>query len=323
LINIKLYSTFFLLFISCGALAELSFEEQIARDKGIVLYQQSAWESAQPFLKIAAAAGDSKAQYYLGEAIRLNNMFMTAEARKWYEASAEQGDLFAMLRLSSSDDLCKIIGTCEGRSGEEWRKYALKKAHERSNEGDPEAMRVLYILGQGLSWLEKAAETGDSYSQYSLAVAYKNGNGWFLIPGSREKAIERWAKASAEGGFVRGMYFYADFLYTQNEPREEVGYWLKKTVDAGYIDAIGGYALNVAHLPDRYGFPLNLVEAYGLTYLLSKLKGGGMDPEHSKNFLAMIAEKMTAEEIQQGIAYAAEWEKTHPPLSFYPPVYGY
>jgi hypothetical protein len=58
-------------------------------------------------------------------------------------------------------------------------------------------------------------------------------------------------------------------------------------------------------------------------YLLSKLEGGGTGPEDGKRFLPMIAEKMTKEEIQQGIAYAAEWERTHPPLSYYPPIYGY
>jgi len=37
----------------------------------------------------------------------------------------------------------------------------------------------------------------------------------------------------------------------------------------------------------------------------------------------VIAEKMTGQEIKQGVAFAKEWEKTHPPLSYFDPIYGY
>jgi TPR repeat protein len=305
-------------------LARLTPEEEAARDKGIVLYKQSDWYDSQPFLEIAANAGNHAAQYYLAEAIRLSKRYTTAEAKKWYEAAAEQGDLYAMLRLSDSDDLCGIIGNCDRKSREQWRNQALNTARERAEEGDTEAMTVLYTMGQGLSWLEKAAESGDSDAQHFLAIAYKNGDGWFVIPGAREKAVERWAKASAEAGYPPGMYFYADVMYKKNSgPNNEVAYWLKKSAEAGHLAVVVSYALNVAHLPDTYGYPLNLIEAYGLIYLVSQLTGGGAAPEDARRNLPDIAAKMTQEEIQQGIAYAAEWERTHPPLSYYPPIYGY
>jgi TPR repeat protein len=314
-----LLSTFF----SGSVLAQLTIEEQTARDKGIVLYKQNDWYDSQPLLEIAATAGDRNAQYYLAEAIRLSKRYTTAEAKKWYEAAAEQGDLYAMLRLSSDGDLCTIIGTCDGKSGEQWQEQALKAARERAQNEDPEAMRVLYILGGGLKWLEKAAETGDGRSQYSLALAYKNGNGWFLIPGNREKAVERWAKASAEAGYAPGMAFYAHFLYNNKRSKKEIAYWLKKTAETGHLETLAAYALYVAHLPDGLDYPLNLVEAYGITFLISQLTGGGSAPINARRNLPEIAAKMTPEEIQQGIAFSKEWEKTHPPLSYYPRVYGY
>ena len=306
-----------------SAFAQLTSEEEIARDKGIVLYKQSDWYDSQPLLEIAAKAGDRTAQYYLAEAIRLSKRYTTEEAKKWYEAAAEQGDLYAMLRLSSGGDLCTIIGTCDGKSGEQWQEQALKVARERAQHQDPEAMRVLYILGEGLKWLEKAAETGDGHSQYSLALAYKNGNGWFLIPGSREKAVERYAKASAEAGYAPAMEFYANFLYDNKRPKKEIAYWLKKTAETGHLEALAAYALYIAHLPDGLDYPINLVEAYGITYLISQLTGGGAAPEDARRSLPKIAAKMTTEETQQGIAFSKEWEKTHPPLSYYPRVYGY
>jgi TPR repeat protein len=324
LIKKILISAALFLLSASTALAGLTTQQQAARNKGIILFKQSAWDSAQPPLKIAAEAGDSKAQYYLGEALRLNAMYTTDEARKWYTAAAEQGDLYAMLRLSNSDDLCRIMSTCDGNSSGKWLKQAETIAAQRAKAGDTEAMRVLYTIGKGLHWLEKAAESGDGNAQYFLAIVYENGDGWFFIPGSRERAVEKWARASAVGGYAPGVYFYADILYKKNNgPNNDVAYWLKKAAEMGHLEVVVSYALNVAHLPDTYGYPLNLVEAYGLIYLVSQLTGGGAAPEDARRNLPNISAKMTLEEIQQGIAFSKEWEKTHPPLSYYPPVYGY
>ena len=245
------------------AFAQLTPEQQAARDKGLALYQQSDWYDSQPLLQIAAEAGDQQAQYYLGEAIRLSKRYMTAEARKWYEAAAEQGDLFAMLRLSDSSDLCRELGTC-ALNGAEWREKALDLAYERAEQGDTQAMHALFNANQGISWLEKAAEGGDSTAQRLLAGLYQDGEGWFFLPGSREKAIEKWFKASAEGRFPEGMMHYANYLYENNGSKEEIRYWVKKAAEAGHISAVSTYASNLAHAPNDLDFPADLIAGYGL-----------------------------------------------------------
>ncbi|MGY2290177.1 tetratricopeptide repeat protein [Pseudomonas sp. SDO528_S397] len=228
-----------------------------------------------------------------------------------------------MLRLSNGGDLCDGMGACAEKTSHTWRKRTIKVARDRAKEGDTQAMIVLYIAKQGLRWLEKAADAGDGSAQQLLASAYKSGRGWFPIPGSRDKAVEKWFKSSAETGYPQGMYFYANYLYTNNRSNKEVGYWLQRSAEAGHIDALGGYALNVAHLPDSYGFPLDRVKAYGLTYILSNLKGGGSDPEEAQKNLSRIAEKMSSQEIRQGKIFAGEWQKNHPPPSYFAPIYGY
>lgn len=91
--------------------APLTPEQQAAKEKGIVLYNQ--YKDAELYLRIAAEAGDPEAQYYLGEDIRSANRFMTEEAHKWFVAAADQGDLYAMLRLSrSGNDLCSVMSNC-------------------------------------------------------------------------------------------------------------------------------------------------------------------------------------------------------------------
>ena len=323
MINRAIFSFLIFLFLSNAFAGQLTESEEKSRDKGVLLYQQGTWTSSQPFLRVAAEAGDKKSQYFLGEAIRLSNRYMTKEARNWYVAAADQGDLYAMLRLSSKNDLCNAMDDCATKTSEEWRARALKIARERAAEGNTEAMVVMFTANQGLDWLEKAAESKDSFAQQLLASAYQRGQGWFIVPGSREKAIEKWFKASAEAGFPPGMYLYANYLYEHNGDMSEIGYWLRKTAEAGHIDALVSYALNVAHIPDTYGFPLDLVKAYGFTYLVSELKGGGASPREARINLPQIAEKINAEEIKQGIALSKEWENNHPPLSYYAPIYGY
>lgn len=323
MINRAILSFFIFFLLSSASAEQLTESEATAKDKGITLYQQGAWTSSQPFLRTAAEAGDKKSQYFLGEAIRLSNRYTTEEARNWYIAAAEQGELYAMLRLSSKKDLCNLLEDCAGKNNIDWREHALKIARERADKGDTEAMVVLFTANQGLEWLEKAAESGDAFAQQLLASAYKSGEGWFLIPGSREKAIEKWFKASAEGGYPPGMYLYANYLYEHNGSKEEIGRWLKKTAESGHINALGSYALNIAHLPDTYGFPLDLIKAYGFTYLIANLKGEAIAPEDARLNLLEIAKKMQPEEIRQGILFANEWKKTHPPLSYFDPIYGY
>lgn len=310
-------------FSHCPAFAQLTPELQKAKEKGLALYQQSDWYDSQPLLEKAATAGDRVSQYYLAEAIRLSNRYTTAAARTWYEAAANQGDLYAMLRLSNKNDLCSELGSCNGKSADEWREQVINIAHERAENGDTEAMTVLFITKQGFSWLEKAANAGDPLAQNTLAGIYKDGDGWFLIPGNREKAVKKWYGASAEGGYPRAMYLYANYLYEHDEKKEDAANWLKKSAESGYIEAMGNYALSVAHMPDNLGYTKNLVEAYGLAYLMSKLEGGGTGSKDGKMILPEIAEKMTKDEIKQGLQFAKEWEKSRPPLSYFVPVYGY
>ncbi|MFI8648063.1 tetratricopeptide repeat protein [Pseudomonas iridis] len=305
-----------------SAAAELTASQKTAKDSGIALFRQSDWYDSQPPLNIAAEAGDSEAQYYLGEAIRLSNRYTTAEAQKWYEAAAEQGSLYAMLRLSNEEDLCGAMGTCSGKTAAEWREQVLEKAGERAEKGDTEAMTVLFTAGQGLSWLEKASEAGDSYAQQLLASVYKSGGGWFFIPGSREKAIARWFKSSSEGGNPRGMFFYANYLFDNNGDMKEIAHWIRQAAESGHIDSVSTYAGKLSRPNNELGVEFNLKEAYGFNLLLSRIKSGTA-PRDAKRNIPELEKRMTPEEIKEGIEFAKTWKESHPPLSYFDPIYGY
>ncbi|WP_312272030.1 hypothetical protein [Pseudomonas sp.] len=80
-----------LILLSNNVFASIIPNQNAEKERGIILYNQYKSISAVPHLKVAAEAGDREAQYYLGEALRLNSHHMTSEAEKWYIAAANQG----------------------------------------------------------------------------------------------------------------------------------------------------------------------------------------------------------------------------------------
>ena len=208
---IKLFNTslcIFFILLCNTANAALTQQQEEAKKKGIELYNQYKAISAIEPLKIAAEGGDDEALYYLGEALRKNNRFMTPEAKKAYESSARKGNIYSMIRLGRiGDDLCSTMKNCP--PGEEspssWVIKAKSLATQRSTQGDSESMYLLYEMTGNDDWLEKSAENGFAFAQFRLATKYQEGSGSFLLPSRRNQAIERWMKASAENGYPPAM----------------------------------------------------------------------------------------------------------------------
>jgi TPR repeat protein len=316
-----------LLLVSHCAWAQLTAEQEKSRAKGIFFYNMMDDYTARPFFEVSAQAGDGESQYYLAEIIRTRKKSITPEIQALYEAAAEKGDIYAMMRLSDKgDDLCHIMENCppDIKTPQEWLESARSLAKERAAQGDGEAMQQLFLMTSHLDWLIKAAESGFPEAQEWLGSLYKEGAGTFLIPGNRKKEIEKWYKASAEGGYPPGMNSYASLLNKRGD-RQGYGYWIEQSAKAGHFSAMSGYAAWTAHMPDEVGYPLDLVKAYGLTLLMAEADPGRgpSSPGYGGQVLPKVAAKMTPEQIEAGKAYAKEWAKTHPPLSRFPPKYGF
>ncbi|MFG0418178.1 tetratricopeptide repeat protein [Pseudomonas sp. zjy_8] len=290
-----------------------------AGDRGVALYKQRDWYDSQQYLRKAAEAGDREAQYYLGEALRLSKRFMTAEAQKWYEAAAEQGDIHAMLRLSSKRDLCGTLRTCS-QDQDYWRQRARKEGLERAEKGDPQAMSEMYNVTGDPDWLKKAAEAGSPGGQYQLANYYKAGEGWFFLPGARETEVEKWYKAAAENGHALAMMQLFEMSATKGD-FESAREWLKKAVETGIVDAVSTYGANLVHMPDQMGFPLDKVKGYAFLSLVAEIRHEGDDFE--RGLLKAIEPTMSPEQVAQAKTYAKEWMKAHPPLSYFDPRFGF
>jgi uncharacterized protein len=314
-----------LLLYSSLVCARLNPEEQAAKERGLMLYNQYKAISAVPFLAEAAEAGDREAQFFLAEALRKNNRHITKEAHRWYVAAASQGDYYAMFQLSYMDsDLCTIMNNCpaDAKSPADWIKMIWEAAKPLVAQGDGEAMKIMYNSTGKIEWLEKSAEAGYAPAQWLLANRYLEGEGFFILPWKRQEAVEKWFKASAEGGNPKGMTAYAHILHEEGDIAG-VRHWMEEASKLGYVDAVSSYGAYVAHTPDLLGYPLDLIKGYALIYLLQELDGGGNMQVYVEDTLPEIAAKMTPEQIEEAKVFAKEWKATHPPLSFFPDKLGF
>ncbi|WP_240920505.1 tetratricopeptide repeat protein [Metapseudomonas otitidis] len=322
---IVLISFIWMLVFPCAGVAELSLGQQAAKERGLMLYNQHKAISAEPYLKEAAEAGDREAQYFLGEALRFNNRHMTEEAYKWYAAAAAQGDYYAMYRLArTGSDLCSVMGNCssDGKTAKEWLVLGRETAKALAEQGDAEAMYVLYYLTTKIEWLEKAAEAGRPEAQYDLARYYQKGNGFFFPPWRRSERACQLLEASAQGGYIRSMLLYQDCLYERGD-NTGIRYWIEKAVEKGDADTVIDYVQLLSHKPERYEVSLDLVRAYGFLILLEELDGGGAAISFVEDFKPKLLEQLTPEQIEQAKAFAKEWKATHPPLSYFPEKLGF
>lgn len=318
--RVYFFAALFSLGISSEVYAQLTSDLNSAKAQGITLYNQFKAASAVPFLELAAQAGDHEAQYYLGEALRKKKRYITPEAQSAYEASALQGDIYSMIRLSeNNNDLCVVMKNCpEGRKEPtEWRKMALDAAEKEAAKGNAEAMYLMFRLTGDDKWLEQSAEKGYAFAQYYLATGYRDGKGFFLLPSSRADVVQRLMKASAEGGYPPGMMAYVETLATKND-LETLRFWYEKAAKSGYASAVFGYGSYLSKNPSELGFSYEPVKSYALISTLLELDGGGGLLKYAKEILPEIAAKLTPEQIEQAKQMSKEWKATHPPLSYFP-----
>ncbi|WP_423815650.1 tetratricopeptide repeat protein [Pseudomonas koreensis] len=314
----KLSIAGFLLVTFAPATLALTDSELAIKSSGIILFNQFKAISATPLLRIAAEAGDQEAQYYLAESLRQKNSYMNPETKKWYEMAAGQGDLYAMIQLGRvKNDPCKLSDDCPAaKEPSDWLNQASSIAQPKAEDGNAEAMYIMYELTLDTTWLEKAAAKNHQISQYLLAKSYNQGDGFFL-PWKRSEAVEKLFKASAESGYPPSMMEYGALLYEKGDI-EGFRHWNEQAALASYATTVYGYGSDLAHEPDTYGFPFDVVKGYALVYTLKELDGGGGLQERVESKLPKIEAKMTAEQIAEGKKFAKEWKATHAPLSFYP-----
>lgn len=318
----RFFLTVLIFFTSAYTYAALTQEELSAKAAGILLFNQ--YKESSPYLLIAAKAGDSEAQFYLAESIRHTKRFIDADAQHWYEASAAQGNIYAMVRLSKqSTDFCSKMQNCpkSHHTPAEWKKLVIELAKNRANTGDSEAAFILYTITSEVSWLEDSAKKGNAKSAWLLANRYKEGEGSFFLS-SRQDAIRTLLKQSAEGGFPKGMLEYAEAEYSQGN-LDIARHWVELSARSGFETAVIEYGANLAHEPDKLKYSFDPVMGYAIIASLEVLNGGGGSKLYTSTLLPKIMEKMSDEQKKSVAIAKINWAANSSPPSFFPDPLGY
>ncbi|MGR4066478.1 tetratricopeptide repeat protein [Billgrantia sp. C5P2] len=308
-----------------SALWALEPEVQAAKDEGMRLWGISEWIEMQPYLELAAEAGDVEAMYYLGEATRLLDRGLSQRAMAWYLQAAEQGDVHAMLRLFQGG-ACTAGDHCPD-GHEDWHHAALDVTQPQAEAGDPAAMLAMFDIYRMFDqprragdWLERAAEAGQPEAQTILGNQILDGRGWYLTNGRRLSAAESWFRKAAEQGHVPGMSGLARVLNEQNNYSSSWD-WLLKAAEAGHADRFlsVGWCYFDPEIEERCPPEGDPVKGWAMLSILAEKTNNSL----LDSFMKENENSLAIEQHEEAKSLVESWREKELQLSNFPARFGY
>ena len=281
-------------------------QQEIAKKRGMELYNLGEFTHAEAYLKVPACAGDATAQFALGEVFRRQDKAVTEEAKKWYRLAAAQDHVYALMRLADEASV----------------KKAQTLAQAAADGGSGEAMLQMYELTQDIEWLKKSAEANFEEGQYILALRYDKDTTLISDSVARHTAVNDLLKKAADAGFPKAMLWYSNRSPGSNDKAAK-RQWLEKRVQISDVNAVldYGYALSFDYTDEEdvneYGYEQDLVKGYGLIWLVIDSTRDFFQLDTAISNLAHIGGGMTAEQIESAVTFAQDWKRTHGALSEY------
>ncbi|RLK46773.1 hypothetical protein DFR31_2479 [Alkalispirillum mobile] len=289
------------------------------------------WRSvAIPHLEKAAEAGDVESMYTLGEIHRFMDRGMSREAIDWYHRAALGGDPHAMLRLEWGM-ICELADIC-AEDHDSWVDKALEQELPRAEKGDPEAMSTLFdvynMLGEprtALDWLERAAEAGNPEAQDWLGTITQERSDEWPPPLEDVKAAEPWFRKAAEQGYAPAMNKLSKNLRRQ-ERFGEAWTWAQDAADHGHVDS--RFSIAWCHLDpslgEEEGNPFCQVEEDRITgWAMLHAMNEETRAWAPRTLMEQERHRLTEKEIQEAERRAGQWLDQEPPMSKFPPKYGF
>ncbi|HHQ4672401.1 TPA: hypothetical protein ACSP2K_003922 [Aeromonas veronii] len=295
---------------------------QALYDLAVIPWEQGKKEGWAAMLN-AAEAGNVEALCTIARAYQGTSLIVSEKADKYFEMAAERNGLCGMLALAnlgSGPILNNELG--EVKKHTNWRQKVVDLAKSQAEQGNIYAIKTYAFIQAATGsdngycqWMEKAAKLGDADAMKQLASAIEDGCGWYLIPGSRQKAVHYWIEQAANHGNPRAMEKMARFAYDAGDFKGMLA-WFDKAIDTGNENslAMASYFLmeddiTSMPLPEQYQDP---VKAYSLNYILWQYNPNNNDEDFSPSInLKNLDKKLTKAEKDQAMAWAKEWMKGH------------
>ena len=309
-----LVATALSVFFSCLMITQ-TYATETAEElyqKGVLLSEQ--WQpAADKYIKKAADLGNTKAMCLWAEMNKPSMFMHTEESVKYYKKAKKGGDLCGYAALLTSNDVEEAI---QGITPKNVEDEFLEVAKKKAEQGDTDALFRLSTFtldtSDSLHYMEMAAEKGNAKAMRTLALSIKDGDGWYLIPGSRKRAVREWMEKSGEAGNPLAMLDLGRMYY--DEDKKESEEWYKKAVDKGFFQALGSLASAYDHLDKKYKikFEYNPKKAYELLYpILMKIGSDSPYYQMAKDELAQLDNILSKEEIKEAKKNAEAWMKMH------------
>ncbi|PJG59383.1 tetratricopeptide repeat protein [Aeromonas cavernicola] len=299
-----------------------------AKQDAEALYQQAVipWEQGQSnsleLMLKAANAGHTEALCNIARAYQGTAIIRSEEARQYFTKAAELGGLCGMIALSDLGSGFKLTEALTEDNGDNnWTRKAIEVTKERVKKNDIDAIKT-YAFIVGISdyngyceWMEKAAALGDADAMKQLAGHIESGCGWYLMPGSREKAAKYWLEQAANNGNPRAMEELGGLAYDAGNVSEMLN-WFDKAIETGNKNSLAmassflmGHPVSSMPIDRIYQ---DLKRAYSLNYILTIKDPNDKDEDYSPySKLKELNKKLTKSEIDSAKKWAEEWMKTH------------
>ncbi|MFM5523631.1 SEL1-like repeat protein [Aeromonas jandaei] len=290
-------------------------------DLAVIPWEQGTKEGADLMWQ-AADAGNAKAQCLIAKG-NLQSVWVWSDiSYKYFKMAADQDALCGLLALSvGAEGGVPIMRPkqfeIDNISTAEYEKRLNAILAEHVARGDAEALKLKGFLSDNkneeCALFEKAAQKNDPDAQFRLANKIKDGCGWYLIPGSRKKAVHYWIEQAANHGNPRAMEEMAGFAHDAGNISEMLA-WYDKAIATGNENSL---ALASSFLmgdrfipiPEKYH---DLVRAYALNYILRQYNPSNNNEYYSPySRLKVLDDKLTKAEKEQAITWAKEWMKNH------------
>ncbi|WP_283130127.1 hypothetical protein [Enterovibrio norvegicus] len=281
-----------------------------AYQKGKILHFQDRFEEAEPYLLQAGESGNASAYYLLANAGNPNRYLMGEKEYKYKKLAADNGHLAAMIGL--------IMPRSISPKKTYWRNQLLEILKPEIKNNNPLAMQLKNIMpstGEDvvLSDVKNAAYAGHPRAQYFLARRYENGEGWFLLPGSREKEVAKLYEASARGGYHDAIWYLGYEMIEAGEIDAGVTK-IQSLVDKGAAQTLSTYGILLTNInPDPRQTWKQIDKIRGATYLKAvkdSMSAKSKDGLY-QDLYRYAKEDLSDEEIKQGDILAEEYLRTH------------
>ncbi len=188
-----------------------------------------------------------------------------------------------MLRLANKSKLCGTLRKCE-YDRDRWLELAIETALPKAEAGDTDAMMELFSVywargdkDKAFDWTEKAAQKGNSFAQYWLAVGLLDERkmGFYWTEDGRRQDVFKWLIASAEQDYPKAMLKLA-MEYKRSGHNDEAMVWIKRMGQTDYFDALYEFGLVMVGRPhegEQSRPPNEVIEGLATLFALYRQTG--------------------------------------------------